>query len=473
MMGAVRHQGPDMTWPVSAPASVARRPTVKWTELYLGLLGFSLAGYALLGKTFGYIGIPPFFIGELVLLLGILAFLKANRTFAALASWPALLLLPTMAWVVIRTIPFIGEYGLNALRDSVIIIYGVLAFVVIALMLEDAKRIERVLNAYRGFIVAFVFIMPIVGTIAAFSQHELPQMPGTGLPILSLRFGDLAVHLSGAAVFTLAGLWRPPVIWMLFMLWGMALVGTQNRGAVLALVVPIFIATIASGRLRALMSILAPVAILFAAGYAMNIDVQISDDGRRMFGPRQLVDNVLSIFGSTTEELDGTKAWRLEWWQSIYNYTIHGQHFWSGKGFGVNLAVSDGFVVGTENPNAPPLRSPHNASLTILARSGVPGLLLWVILLGSWFATLVDAILLARRRRQREWYGVLLFVTCYLLAALINSSFDVALEGPMLGFWFWSLFGFGIAAVMVYRMQPPPGAALPAEYRSDNFGEPR
>ncbi len=378
-----------------------------------------------------------------------------------------------MAWVLIRTIPFIDEYGLNALRDSVIIMYGLLAFVVIALMLEDATRIERVLSAFRGFIVAFVFVMPVGGTIAAFSQHELPQMPGTGLPILTLRPGDLAVHLAGAAVFTLAGLWRPRAIWVIFMLWGMVLVGTQNRGAVLALVVPIFIATIATGRLRTLMSLLVPLAILFAAGYAMNIDVQISDDGRRMFGPRQLVDNVLSIFGSTTQELDGTKAWRLTWWNTIYDYTLHGQHFWNGKGFGVNLAVSDGFVVGTENPNAPPLRSPHNASLTILARSGVPGLLLWVILLGSWFFTLVDAILLAYRRRQREWYGVLLFVTCYLLAALINSSFDVALEGPMLGFWFWSLFGFGIAAVMVYRLQPPPGVIGLPEDRSDRFGEPR
>jgi hypothetical protein len=34
---------------------------------------------------------------------------------------------------------------------------------------------------------------------------------------------------------------------------------------------------------------------------------------------------------------------------------------------------------------------------------------------------------------------------------LINASFDVALEGPMLGIWFWCLFGFGVAVAMCYR----------------------
>ena len=170
-----------------------------------------------------------------------------------------------------------------------------------------------------------------------------------------------------------------------------------------------------------------------------------------------------SVFGSTTEELDGTKEWRLAWWRTIYDYTVHGEHFWAGKGSGVNLAVSDDFVVGTENPNAPPLRSPHNGSLTILARYGVPGFCLWFTVLAVWFGTLADAMLLARRRRQAEWYGLFLFLACYELAMLINSSFDVALEGPILGFWFWSLFGFGVGAVMIYRVQPPPdadGAAL-------------
>ncbi len=52
-------------------------------------------------------------------------------------------------------------------------------------------------------------------------------------------------------------------------------------------------------------------------------------------------------------------------------------------------------------------------------------------------------MLTARHRRQPLWANMFLVVICYELAILINASFDVALEGPMQGIWFWCLFGFG------------------------------
>ena len=39
------------------------------------------------------------------------------------------------------------------------------------------------------------------------------------------------------------------------------------------------------------------------------------------------------------------------------------------------------------------------------------------------------------------------------MAIIIDATFDVALEGPMLGIWFWCLVGFGIGSVMIYRAQ--------------------
>jgi hypothetical protein len=57
----------------------------------------------------------------------------------------------------------------------------------------------------------------------------------------------------------------------------------------------------------------------------------------------------------------------------------------------------------------------------------------------------------ARRRKQAEWVGVFVFVICYVMSIIIDSTFDVALEGPMEGIWFWCLIGFGIGSVTVYR----------------------
>jgi hypothetical protein len=46
-------------------------------------------------------------------------------------------------------------------------------------------------------------------------------------------------------------------------------------------------------------------------------------------------------------------------------------------------------------------------------------------------------------------------VFCYALGFLIDATFDVTLEGPMAGIWFWSLIGVGTGATMVYRASAP------------------
>jgi O-antigen ligase len=91
--------------------------------------------------------------------------------------------------------------------------------------------------------------------------------------------------------------------------------------------------------------------------------------------------------------------------------------------------------------------------MTMLARAGVPGLILWTLLLVSWFGFVMKAMLTARRRRQKHWAHLFLFIACYFAAMLITASFDVVLERPMLGIWFWCLFGFGLGSVMIYRYQ--------------------
>ena len=66
---------------------------------------------------------------------------------------------------------------------------------------------------------------------------------------------------------------------------------------------------------------------------------------------------------------------------------------------------------------------------------------------------MLGAFLGARRRNRKTWAGLFLFVGCYALASIINATFDVALEGPMQGIWFWCLIGVGIGAVMIFRFQ--------------------
>jgi hypothetical protein len=89
--------------------------------------------------------------------------------------------------------------------------------------------------------------------------------------------------------------------------------------------------------------------------------------------------------------------------------------------------------------------------MTMLARSGVPGLVLWAATLISILATLIKNMVIARRRADHDWANFFLFLTCYLMAIIIDASFDVALEGPIVGIWFWVLAGLAIGSTMVYR----------------------
>jgi hypothetical protein len=142
----------------------------------------------------------------------------------------------------------------------------------------------------------------------------------------------------------------------------------------------------------------------------------------------------------------------------IINDTFHRPSFWTGRGFGLNLADADGFSETRDPSNPPPpSRSPHSVHMTLLARAGVPGVVLWSLVLIFWGGMMLRAMLVARARGHKQWAELFLFVTCYAISIIINATVDVTLEGPMQGIWFWCLFGFGTGTVMVYRAQAAGG----------------
>src|SRR5262245_55531552 len=420
-------------------------------DIFLAVLGLALVGYATLGKSFAYLGLPPLYVGEFVLLVGLTALIGSRAPLVAMCvGLPCQLLALLMGWVMLRTIPYIGEHGLDALRDSVIVTYGLLGLIMIAVLIEDPRRLPRVVSAYGRFAAAGIPVMVALASMAVAFKEQLPDLPGLGVPILHFRPGDFGAHLGGAMVFMLLGLGYASRFWIAIALVGAVLAASQNRGGMLAMVVPVAIAAVVSGRWRMLAKAFGAGAALLALAYVRDAGMADLGARGRSVSVHQLVDNLASVFGTSDNMLDGTKRWRLAWWDTIADYTVRGDYFWTGKGFGINLAEADGFVVG-DNPGAPPLRSPHSAHMTILARAGVPGLWLWGALLMSWAWVLAASYLRARLRRDEGWSSLFLFVGCYTLAILLSASVDVALEGHILGFWFWALFGVGVAATMIYR----------------------
>jgi hypothetical protein len=159
---------------------------------------------------------------------------------------------------------------------------------------------------------------------------------------------------------------------------------------------------------------------------------------------QQMVDNLLSIFGPSSDGgLEGSKQFRLAWWGEILDYTVFGKYFWTGKGFGVNLADDDGFQSTVDHS----LRSPHNSHVTVLARMGVPGLVLWLILQGAFGIGLMRATLSHRRAGDAQIAVLAGLILAYWVAMMADTSFDPYLEGPQGGIWFWVIFGLGLVVI--------------------------
>jgi len=415
---------------------------------------WSLAAYAISGKGFAYLGVSPLFVTEIVLLLGLLTMLQTRAIIASFLNLPAMILTALMALALFHTIPFVPVHGVDALRDSVLVMYALFAFMVSSLVLQKPQRIVEAVGFLRWFTGVIVVIGPAIYALNNFPVLFLPNI-APGVPILAVRAGELGVHLCGCALLALVGLRTTSWRWLAALFAGILLVASQNRGGLLAILIPVVLVlpfTRIWGK-----ALMAGFAGLMVLGVAYAVDLEMPSRapvdrtlGERPLGARQAVDNILSlVLPAENRQLDDTKAFRLMWWQDILGYTVHGPLFWTGKGFGVNLAVDDGHVVGS--PDFAPLRSPHNSHMNILARTGVPGAALWVAFLASWLLTIMACARTARANGDEYWGNLLLFIAGYWVSNLINASFDVALEAPMLGVWFWCQTGFGLAVVATYR----------------------
>jgi hypothetical protein len=60
----------------------------------------------------------------------------------------------------------------------------------------------------------------------------------------------------------------------------------------------------------------------------------------------------------------------------------------------------------------------------------------------------------SRLNHHDDWSGLFLVLLVYWLGFMVNATFDVFIEGPMGGIWYWSIYGVGLAGMWIYRRNP-------------------
>ncbi|MEM0964184.1 MAG: O-antigen ligase family protein [Bacteroidota bacterium] len=437
-------------WTYTPPGGPRRHRRL--ADRYLLGLSVVLLGYALFGRAFAYLGVPPVFIGEIMLALGLLLVAASPERRATFMSSPILWGAALLAWVAIRTVPYIGTYGLDAIRDAMVAGYALFALVAVGLVTSQPERIRDLIVRYRWLVLTVGTVGWVLYLIYRTNMDLFPKIPwAPHVHVVENKPGDLVVHMAGITAFVVLG-WKrvsPVLLTILVVGTGAAMAG--GRGGMVGFIVGITAFALFKPKVARFGRLAYVGVMLLIVGIAVDTSGVEINEGNRSLSVDQLIENVKSVFGQSDQAmLATTTEWRIEWWTDIVEYTVLGDHFWLGKGFGINLATDDGFQV--ERSDA--LRSPHNVHLTFLARAGVPGLILWLLLQATWVWTVLRAWRDARRQRLDGWVGFYALCSVYWAGALVNASFDVYLEGPMGAVWFWTVFGLALAGAQIQRTHP-------------------
>lgn len=418
-------------------------------RVFLGGVVVILVGYAFAGRGFAYAGLPPVFIGDAVLFVGVLTLVVcASKIRLSGLHWA---LIAFMAIGAMRTLPYVQRDGVNAFRDGALWGYGLFALALSTVL--EREHFAWMVRAMRRLLPTYIACLPIIAVLVLMYWGSLPRWPVSGQPILHFK-GDVGVHLAGVAAFILLGLYNTPrttrggeiALWSGWLI-SAGIVTTQDRGGGLALSVGVATALMLHAPASRRIPMLGVGAALVTVLALINPQIDIGK--QRKLSIAQVQANAASVLGNAPADsnLEANKNFRTQWWGKIWNYTVHGPYFWTGKGFGINLADDDGFQTDAEGS----LRAPHNSHMTVLARMGVPGLGLWIVLQLSFAGSLLAALRRARRRGAVFWAQIDGLLLVYWLACMVNTSFDPFLESPQGGIWFWSVFGLGLAAMRLQR----------------------
>lgn len=390
-----------------------------------------LALYIYLGK-----GIAYGYLAEILLITGILLLIKQRRTTNLITNKSSIILY----FLLIINLSYIAagiiKFGfINTIRDSFIINYIYFAFILLLFQENLQEFLRSIFKIYKFYpVVLFtLYILSLnnfIGSISFFGDVH----------ILFFKFGDIGVHLFVVFVLQITGLieYKKPLdllnYLLIFILFSVA--SSYSRSGMLSFIIAfIFFYIYLNDKLvkNQLKTFVKYIPIVFAISLLFLSKFKVADNFQgRTVGVDQVATNFTSIFSTSDEEgLNDNKIWRLLWWGQIIDYTFNGPFFVAGKGLGINLAEDDQ-ILTTDLEGE--LRSPHNFSLSILARYGVFIFSLWLY----W------VYIQLKRIRYLYLSKLQLVMITIQIAFFFNSNFDVFLEGPMGAFPFWVFVGIDI-----------------------------
>jgi hypothetical protein len=348
---------------------------------------FLLVGFALIGRSFAYLGIPPakLFIGDLTLAAFI--FLRPRKLFdpwlqALTTGGP----LGSFAWALLGSVAYgifevirgmlAGFSPIVAMENLVFNVYPLYLFLGICV---GNRRPELLLKYIQVFAVCFCVYAP---AYLLFLHNVKLEMPGSdGVSV----FGQ-----AGNGGFIVLGLLsldpKPSRFWIPMLMGAMVLLAAQVRAEWAGMALALLIWGILSRKMTKVAQFSAAIAALLVIGFALDFSIPSPGERGGAISSNEIVARGISavspdlardLTGSeNTGFYRGTVTWRERWWKAIWansleNYT----NLLIGPGYGFMLRNLVNYL-----KDSGAVRTPHSVFFYALGYGGWIGVVLFVLL---------------------------------------------------------------------------------------------
>ena len=441
-------------------------PFLKW-DMWSKWVLFLLVGYALTGRSFSYLGIPPakLFIGDITLAAfiflqprkildpWILALTKGGPVSSF--SWVLLLSIAYGVFEVIRGV-LVGFSPITALQNLVFNVYPLFFFLGLWL---GARRPELLLRYIQTFAVLLSIYAPLY---LLFLNKIYILMPGSdGVPIFGQAGGGGLVILSLLCLDPKPARWWPAMV-----IAAACFLAAQVRSEWLGTGIAVLLWGALSRKMNRVAMIGLGLFAVLAIGALLDVNLPApAERGGAISSTEIVARGLAAVSPNLARDLtgsdnvgfyQGTITWRQNWWKAIWqnsneNYT----NLLIGPGYGFTLKNLVNYLKQSGD-----VRTPHNIFYFALGYSGWFGVVIF-------FALQLTCVSMLWRvyRLTGQAYGLAVWA-----ATLTAAFFGNVLETPSGAIPIYLTMGLIIGPTLDMDMVPAPALYRfqpQAEYESE------
>jgi O-antigen ligase len=439
------------------------RVAVPQTPFWIRLLNIVVLGDFILNWGFSNltvgIGSARVTLCELIL-MGCLSWI-AMRNWSALwiSGFSALLLLGYAVLPLLLHLPVdLSKFGIPAARDALPLVDSLFFFTGVSVVgfARDAERWQAWRHRFLWLLLvgALLYLptFPFEKTMLAIS----PMVPGyqMAVPLIGGYASSNVLALAGLlALILMPGqlVWRVGsstprwLTYIAFMIFAFAVVALQSRTTYVVAVVSVALLAISGHGLAVRRLVLAALGIIIALAMVEVSGLELK--GRvGNIGLEMVVDQLESVGGKSGHEggRSGVSQ-RQHWWAySLSRWASMPETIIAGIGFGEVL--TDFSVAGTDG--RPVLvREPHNSYISVLTRTGLMGLIPWVLFQLNLMVNVWKRVQSERKNQKANEANYWLWMFLLFMSILITAFVEPVFESPHFAVPYFFLAGLCLGEI--------------------------